>query len=478
MTAFTLNPTWAGILLLLLSHSLMAQLPIIKATSTSVNIKDGDLFRKGIWDLSPSIRPDRFYPIGPKRERKMTFYTDIDSISFQVKPGNTYDFIILLNGKDSCYTQICWPAPVKYTPSQDTIPFKLGADNRIHLTGHINNSEALDLLFDTGAYGVILSSSARNKVNLSFDGVYKALGYGGTYTDSTSSHNQLSIAGMKWDNVTVSYNERESSSGVIGFKVFENKIVEINYDQQFMVIHGTAFPVPSGYTQLDMQMRGRLPYIKVTLNDHITDWFCFDTGNAGCLSLDDEFSIQHDLYAALEKIGDGMAKGAGPNTIRNVLSLLPSLQIGEHTLTGIPTHLELPSRAENIPFSLIGNEVLKRFNTIIDYQNSYIYLQPNTLIKTAFRQSNPQTGISHLQVYTGTYELEDQSIVEISVENGQLTGRPKNGGKRVLRAIGQHRFFLKDEDLTFQFELDKAGQVNRLQLSQNGQQMSGRKVRP
>ncbi|WP_173003201.1 aspartyl protease family protein [Chitinophaga sp. SYP-B3965] len=477
MTALKFIPIWAGSLLLLLSQPLIAQLPIIKATSTSVNIKDGDLFRKGIWDLSPSTRPDRFYPIGPKRERKMTFYTDIDSISFQVKPGNTYDFIILLNGKDSCYTQICWPDPVKYIPSRDTIPFKLGTDNRIHFTGRINNSEDIDFMFDTGAYGIILSSSGRNKVNMTFDGIYKGLGYGGSYADSTSKHNKLSIAKLKWDNVTVAYNERESSPGVIGFKIFENKIIEINYDQQFMVIHGAAFPIPPGYTQMDMQMRGRLPYIKVTLNDHITDWFCFDTGNAGCLSLDDEFSIEHDLYAALEKIGDGVAKGAGPNAIKNVVALLPSLQIGEHTLAAIPTHLELPSRAENISFGLIGNEVLNRFNTIIDYQNSYIYLSPNALIKAPFRQiKQRESVIPHLQVYTGTYELEDHSLLEISVENGQLMGRPKNGEKRALTVSGQHRFLLKEVGVTLEFELDEAGKVNRLQLSQNGQRMFAKKL--
>lgn len=470
-----LIPIWVGSVMLLLSQSAFAQ-PVIKATSVHVDIKDGDLLRKGIWDLSPEIRPDRFYPIGPKKERKMTFYTDIDSISFQVKPGHTYDFVILLNGKDSCFTQICWPAPVKPSPSRDTIPFTLGTDNRIHISGKVNDSEELDFMFDTGAYGVILSSYSRSKVNLQFDGIYRGLGYGGSYADSSSKRNKLSIAKLTWNDVMVSYNERESSAGVIGYKLFENKIIEINYDKLLMVIHGAPFKVPLNYAQLDMQMRGRLPYIKVLLNDHISEWFCFDTGNAGCLSLDDEFSIQHDLYAGLEKIGDGVAKGAGPNAIRNILSLLPSLKIGAHTLTDVPTHLELPSRAENIPFSLIGNDLLKRFNTIIDYQNSYIYLQPNTLMDMPFREVRREQVVREFNAYTGTYELEDRTLLEISMENGQLMGRPKNGRPHVLTVSGEHRFIVKDGGIKLEFEIGETGKVSGVQISQGGQRMFAKKI--
>lgn len=79
---------------------------IIKATSKTVDIKDGYVIQKGIWSLSPEVKPDIYQALQPAMEREITFYTDKDSISFQVKPGQHYDFIILLNGKDSCYTQI------------------------------------------------------------------------------------------------------------------------------------------------------------------------------------------------------------------------------------------------------------------------------------------------------------------------------------------------------------------------------------
>jgi hypothetical protein len=89
--------------------------PIIKATSKTVDIKDGYVIQKGIWNLSPEVKPDRYHALQPAIEREITFYTDKDSISFQVKPGQHYDFIILLNGKDSCYTQITMEAEAPTT---------------------------------------------------------------------------------------------------------------------------------------------------------------------------------------------------------------------------------------------------------------------------------------------------------------------------------------------------------------------------
>lgn len=102
-------------LLIFFSQPIFAQqkLPIIKATSGKVDVKDGKIYQKVVWNLSPEARPDIYYPLEPINEKTITFYTDIDSISFSIVPGNIYNFIILLNNKDTCYTQISTMKPVK-----------------------------------------------------------------------------------------------------------------------------------------------------------------------------------------------------------------------------------------------------------------------------------------------------------------------------------------------------------------------------
>lgn len=90
--------------LLAFSVSLLAQRPTIKANSTSVDIRDGENFRKDAWTIVPEAKPDVYEVIG--KSRRVTFYTDVDSISYVVNPNDVIDFNILLNGKDTAWTQI------------------------------------------------------------------------------------------------------------------------------------------------------------------------------------------------------------------------------------------------------------------------------------------------------------------------------------------------------------------------------------
>ncbi|SFD14943.1 Transglutaminase-like superfamily protein [Chitinophaga sp. CF118] len=107
------------------------ELPVIRATGKSVNIRDGNNFKKNGWTIAPEIKPDIYFtkPI-PGKTKKVTFYTDIDSISFDVKTNSHFLFNIVLNNKDTALTGIM--------PSYDT----LGILKR---AGKYNYSEKRDL---------------------------------------------------------------------------------------------------------------------------------------------------------------------------------------------------------------------------------------------------------------------------------------------------------------------------------------------
>ncbi len=80
------------------------RLSIIKANSINVNIKEDNKLRKNYWYIAPEQNPDVY----ATSAKKVTFYTDIDSISFNINPKEQYDFIILLNEKDSARTRIIY----------------------------------------------------------------------------------------------------------------------------------------------------------------------------------------------------------------------------------------------------------------------------------------------------------------------------------------------------------------------------------
>ena len=96
------------VVLMLTAQVLYAQPKLIRANSTSVSIRDGNNYKENAWKISPEIVPDVYKTssIG----KKVTFYTDIDSVTVKITPKTVFDFTILLNDSIKAKTQI------KYEP--------------------------------------------------------------------------------------------------------------------------------------------------------------------------------------------------------------------------------------------------------------------------------------------------------------------------------------------------------------------------
>jgi hypothetical protein len=87
----------------------------------------------------------------------------------------------------------------------------------------------------------------------------------------------------------------------------------------------------------------------------------------------------------METIGEAQTTGAGSGAIKTTRALLPGFIFGNHTFKQVPVNLESP--AEHDPGTgVLGMDILKRFYTVIDYQNNVIYVKPNRLINSAYKQ--------------------------------------------------------------------------------------------
>ncbi|MCF2504869.1 DUF4932 domain-containing protein [Dyadobacter sp. CY107] len=93
-------------MLLTFSDSFSQKPVVIKASSKIADTKIGKELRKASWNIDPSIRPDVFDVRVPEEGLPVTFFTDQDSIRFDVKPGSYHEFVILMNAKDSALTAV------------------------------------------------------------------------------------------------------------------------------------------------------------------------------------------------------------------------------------------------------------------------------------------------------------------------------------------------------------------------------------
>ena len=79
--------------------------PFIHATDVKIDIKENGKKTDNNWVLMPHLQPD-VYETDATTPKRVTFYTNLDSISFDVVKNKIYDFDIILNNKDTCWTQI------------------------------------------------------------------------------------------------------------------------------------------------------------------------------------------------------------------------------------------------------------------------------------------------------------------------------------------------------------------------------------
>jgi erythromycin esterase len=107
--------------LIIFSVALPAQ--VIRSNTNKVSIRDGRELKKDYWYISPEVRPDVYETVSSSVPHTVTFITDVDSISFRVKTGQKYAFVILLNGKDSAHTQVAGVKQLSGTGFSPPPPF-------------------------------------------------------------------------------------------------------------------------------------------------------------------------------------------------------------------------------------------------------------------------------------------------------------------------------------------------------------------
>ena len=78
------------------------EMPVIKSRSRTVTITDGLHVKKNYWYVMPERSPDVYYVEIPRHPHKVTFTTDLESISFDVTFGSRHQVVIeLADGREA-----------------------------------------------------------------------------------------------------------------------------------------------------------------------------------------------------------------------------------------------------------------------------------------------------------------------------------------------------------------------------------------
>lgn len=349
---------------LLLIQPVFAQ-TVIHATSKHVTIDDeGDPDRSN-WTLSPKTRPDIYTADRTRKTKWVTFRTDIDSIRVKVKPGSRYDFIVLLNGKDSCYTQIASAIPPEgpRENTNDTIPFTLTAYNAIRVTTIINDTDTVRLYFDVGSFGFRLLKDV--KMHL------------GKVT-------KLQMGSLIWNNpeiLTTSLTAHDMD-GRFSWDLFEGKTVELDYDHNLLIIHSRLPKRLKGYVRSKMEFIQSYVCVKGVFDiDHkkYPGDFLFDTGSDQAIILDSTWVARRHFPQDLRLIKSSVLRDPRGVQYKTKVVVSPLFRVNDFAVSDVPTLLLGSKNPTGFEVNFLGNGLLKRFNIVLDFENDYVYLKPNKL---------------------------------------------------------------------------------------------------
>lgn len=330
------------------------------------------------------------------------------------------DYVPLSESRD-------YESKVKFTPGRNrfefvnpknkiiTIDFKT-ASNLIIIPVIINDSDTLNFILDTGVrFPIITELPFVNRLNLNYmqPVSVNGLGEGESLTAYRSANNTMKIQGL------VSYNQEIHMvidenfqisqilglpvHGLIGFDLFKDFIVEIDYNANKLTLVRPKYykeRINNKDIVMPLHFEHNKPYVRTTImtdkNESVPVKLLVDTGASDAIwlstSSDERLSIPEknidsflgrglngDLYGKKGRIG---GIWVGPLVLYEPIVAYPEASLVDQII----------SDDRN---GTLGAEILRRFYVTIDYPNSQIKLRPTNKVKDEFNYNMSGLDISN-----------------------------------------------------------------------------------
>lgn len=272
-----------------------------------------------------------------------------------------------------------------YAQKEQVIPFEITEHNNLAVQAILNNTDTVRLMFHTAASSVTLTEDAIKKLkSLRFNGTDTVSSWGGGgNTARFNQSNVLQIGDLHWNNISIweNKNSGRGTDGKFGTDLFENRVMEIDFDKKRIILHAALPRKVRRYEQLKLIHEDEFMFMEAICESGkgtISNKFLLHTGYSGAVLLDDQFVTDHQLGEVLKITGEKELKDSYGNILKTRKAVLPALTIGKHKLVNVSASF-FDGAIGRQKMSIMGFDILKRFNLIIDTKRNYIYLKPNSL---------------------------------------------------------------------------------------------------
>lgn len=265
--------------------------------------------------------------------------------------------------------------------------------------------DTLNFILDTGSGGISLDTLTALYYKLPLEPSERTVrGIGGIKNINYYKNGTLHFPGLDVERLDFHINDYEILTevyglrvdGIIGFSFLRRYIVSIDYDKQLMSVY---MPGKYEYPKKGTILKPTFASIPIT-NHYVQDErsyllnFYFDTGAGLCVLMSEQFMKDSVFISKRKKSVNTQVEGLiGKINMR--LTTMKRMKIGPYKFSKVPIHVYSDSiNVLGYPSikGLLGSDLLRRFNIVLNYPERTIHLTPNTHIRDPFDYS--YTGMS------------------------------------------------------------------------------------
>ena len=314
-------------------------------------------------------------------------------------------------------------------PQQPVVASFEVANNLVLVKTSVNGSEPLMFVLDTGASMTVISERAARQLNLKLAGQANAATQGGSigaaFVDNVSLQlaNRIKLPAMTVAAVNLNGLEAglgRTIDGVLGFEIFNLYTIEIDQTAKLLKFHEPQNYKYAGRGQIvPITIEDNTPYVRgaiVPVAGLLFEGkFLIDTGATGATNLNSPFVAQHELLGVVPKTKAITFGALLANKSAGRVGRMQSLQFGGFTVANPIAILSQDAAGDDASADfagVIGGEILRRFNLVIDYERGRIIFEPNKQFAEAYEFD--MSGASLAAAGDGLKTIKVRSLIENS----------------------------------------------------------------